>query len=395
MKDAARTRTPMAVARVWVAATALLAAMVLAACGSDSGSDSDSEDVPTAEASGPAEGTLTFSTAPFYIDEGEGGVEGAGGTLANFEEETGIQVKYLEEINSNESHFAKLRPDLENGDSGGRDLIIATDWMAQKYFDQGFVQKLDKEALPVVEENLIDTLRGTDFDPDREFTVPWQSGMTGIVLRKDLAPDIDSVNDLFDPKYKGKVTLLEELRDTVPLVMKAEGIDPADASKEQWLETIQKIDDAVKSGQIRDITGQDYIDDVPRGDVVAAIGWSGDAEYMAYENPDIEFVMPAEGCIIWSDNMFIPVGAPNPAAAYEFMNFVYEPENATPIAAYINYTTPVEGVQEILTKQDPKLGNSPLIFPTEEFTEECSTQPILEGEDAQEIEEAWARVVAG
>ncbi len=395
MEDAARTRTPTNLARVWVAGAALIAAIALAACGSSSGGGSDSGDVPTAEYSPPAEGTLTISTGPLYIDEGAGGVMGEGGTLSNFQQATGLKVNYLEEINSNESTYAKLRPDLENGDSGGRDIIVASDWMAQRYFDQGFAQKLDPEALPVVKENLIPALRNPDFDPEREFTVPWQSGMTGIVVRKDLAPDIDSVNDLFDPKYKGKVTLLEELRDTVPLVMKAEGIDPADASKEQWLETIQKIDDAVKSGQIRDITGNDYIDDVPRGDVVAAIGWSGDAEYMAYENPDIEFVMPAEGCILWSDDMIIPVGAPNPTAAYEFMNYVYEPEHAAQISAYVFYTTPVEGVQPILAKQDPKLGSSQLIFPTEEFTEKCSTQPILSGEDEQEIEEAWARVVAG
>ena len=75
----------------------------------------------------------------------------------------------------------------------------------------------------------------------------------------------------------------------------------------------------------------------PRGDVVAAIGWSGDAIQLQADNPDIKFVMPEQGCILWSDNMVIPVGAPNPAAAYEWMNYVYEPKIQAQIAAYNYY----------------------------------------------------------
>jgi len=376
-----------------VAAT-LAVAIGLAACGLGDDSDDDG-DVQVAEA-GPAEGEFTMSTGPLYIDKGEGGVDGPGGTLAEFEEATGISPNYLEDINGNESFFAKIRPELENGESGGRDIIIATDWMAKRYHDLGYAQDLDKAALPNVEENMLDSLRDPDFDPERSYTVPWQSGLTGIVVRSDLAPDIDSVDDLFDPQYKGKVTLLEELRDTVPLVMMADGIDPHEATAEEWLDTIEKISDAVDSGQIRDITGNDYIDDLPRGDIVAAIGWSGDAVVLQYDDPNIEFVMPADGCVIWSDDMIIPVGAPNPGAAYAFMDYVYDPENAAQIAAYVNYTTPVEGVREVFERQGEKaLANNELIFPSEEFVEGCVTQPSLDPEDEQEIEQAWGELVAG
>ena len=188
-------------------------------------------------------------------------------------------------------------------------------------------------------------------------------------MRTDLAPDITSINDIFDPRYKGKVAMLSELRDTVPLVMKAEGIDPAEATKEDWLAAIDKIEAAVDSGQIRDITGNDYVDDVPRGDLVAAVGWSGDAVQMRLDNPAIEFSVPDEGCILWSDDWVIPVGAPNPGAVYEFLNFIYEPENAAQIAAYVNYTTPVDGVQEVFEKQGSDLASNDLIFPSEGFTE--------------------------
>lgn len=387
--------TRMGGSRLLVAIGTALAAVAIGACGDELEGDEDGQDLEVAEA-GPAEGEFTMSTGPLYIDKGKGGVDGPGGTLAEFEEETGVQVDYLEDINSNESFFAKIRPDLANGDSGGRDIIIATDWMAKRYADLGYVQELDKEAIPNVEENLLPSLQDPDFDPDRAFTVPWASGMTGLIVNTDEAPDITSVNDLFDPKYKGKVTVLAELRDTVPLFMKADGIDPADATKEQWLETIDKVKQAVDSGQFRDITGNEYIVDLPRGDSVAAIGWSGDAVQLALDDPAIEFRMPDEGCILWSDDMIIPVGAENPGGAYAFMDYVYEPENAAQIAAYVNYTTPVEGVKEVFEKQgEEDLANNELIFPTEEFTEGCSTQPSLEGEDEKEIEQAWQELVSG
>ena len=388
--------TRMGGSRLLVAIAALLAAMAIGACGDElEGDDNGDEDVPTA-AAGPVEGELTMSTGPLYIDKAQGKVDGSGSTIGRFEEETGVDMNYLEDINSNESFFSKVQPDLANGESGGRDIIVASDWMAKKYYDLGYAQKLDKDALPNVEENLVPQLRDPEFDPGREFTVPYQSGQTGLVVRTDLAPDLTSVNDIFDPQYKGKIDILAELRDTVPLVLKAEGIDPDEATKEEWLAAIDKLQDAIGSGQIRDVTGNDYIADLPRGDAVAAIGWSGDAVQLALDDPAIEFRMPDEGCILWSDDMIIPVGAENPGAAYAFMDYVYEPENAAQIAAYVNYTTPVEGVREVFEKQgEDELAENELIFPDEEFTETCSTQPSLEGEDEQEIEQAWAELVSG
>ena len=368
-------------------AIVLGAAVVLAACGGSVGGGSSADITTVSKGDAKASGTLVISNWPLYIDDK---------TVSNFEKDTGINVKYIEDYNDNTSFFGKLRPQLEQGQSGGRSIIVPTDWMAARMNSLGYLQHFSvKDDLPNVDQNLRADLKSPDFDPNREFSVPWQSGMTGLIVRKDLAPDVRSINDLFDPKYKGKVTVLSELRDTVPLVMKADGIDPNNATKEDWLKTIDKLKSAAASGQIRDFTGNDYAGPMVRGDVVAAIGWSGDAVQLQADNPNIEYRMPTQGCILWSDNMTIPVGAPNPNAALEWINYVYDPEVAADIAEYVNYITPVDGAKEVLAKRDPQLANNPLIFPSDSYTSKCSIQPTLDSADEQEIENAFEQAITG
>jgi spermidine/putrescine transport system substrate-binding protein len=373
---------------VAAAGAALAAAVVLAACGGGGGIEGDggSEDVQTVKYQPPPSGDLTVSNWPLYIDKE---------TVSNFEKATGVKVTYIEDVNDNQEFFAKLQPLLQKGQSGDRSIVVVTDWMAKKMYDLGYLQNLDKAGIPNVEANLRADLKSPDFDPERKFSVPWQSGMTGLIVNTNLAPNVHSINDLFDPQYKGKVEMLTELRDTVPLVMKADGIDPADATEQDWLDTIDKLKSAVASGQIRRFTGNDYTRDMANGDVAAIIGWSGDAVQLQADNPDIEFRMPTEGCILWSDNMVIPVGAPNPTAAEAWMNYVYDPTIQAPIAAYNSYVTPVDGVKEVFQRTNPDLVNDPLIFPTDEFTKNCSTQPNLTGEEEQTVTRAFEGVLQG
>jgi spermidine/putrescine transport system substrate-binding protein len=374
--------------RAWghvVAAIAVLAlSLGLVACGGGGGGGGDSSDAETAKA-GPVKGELTISNWPGYIDPGENGEEG---TVAEFEKETGVKVKYIEDVNDNEEFFGKMQPQLDQGESGGRSIFVVTDWMAKDMYDLGYLQEINPDDLPTVFENMSSSLRDPSFDPGRKFSIPWQSGMTGIWVDKSKAPEIKSVNDLFDPKYKGKVTMLTEMRDSVALVMKAEGVDPAEATNEEWLAAVDKIDAAADSGQIRRFTGNDYNEDLNAGNVVAAIGWSGDASIIG--NEDAEWVMPTEGCVLWSDNMVIPVGAPNTAAALGWMEFVYEPKVAVELAEYITYVSPVEGIKELAS---PELAKNPLVFPTPEFQKDCSTQ--VSPPDVEEVEEAWQNVLTG
>jgi spermidine/putrescine transport system substrate-binding protein len=371
------------------ALAALAAVLLLAACGGDDTVGGGREgEIETAQG-GKATGEVTISNWPGYIDPGKNG------TAAEFEEETGVQLEYIEDVNDNVQFFGKVQQGLEEGQSGGRSAFVVTDWMAKQMYDLGYLQEIDYADVPNVEANLTDGARQSIADPDRSFTIPWQGGLTGLWVNTKTAPEIRSINDLFDPKYKGKVTMLTEMRDTVPLVMMADGIDVESATKQDWLDAIDKLREATESGQIRRWTGNEYTEDLTSGNVVASIGWSGDASLIG--TPDAEWRMPAEGCTIFIDSLVIPVGAPNPAAALSFVDFAYDPKVQADIAAYVNYVTPVEGVREILEKRDPELAQNELIFPTNEFISECTPQPEPPGsaQDAQDVTEAFQDVVTG
>ncbi len=175
--------------------------------------------------------------------------------------------------------------------------------------------------------------------------------------------------------------------------MKCEGVDPEKATEADWMKAIEKLKEASQSGQIRNFTGNNYTRDLASGDVVAVMGWSGDAVQLQEENPEIEWRMPTEGCMLWSEDMVIPVGAPNPTAAEAWINYVYDPKVQANIAEYVNYVTPVEGVKEILAKRDPKLAENQLIFPSASFTKKCSPTPELEGEEELNVIKAFDAVL--
>jgi spermidine/putrescine transport system substrate-binding protein len=368
------------------AALTLAAAVLIAACGGDDGNGG--VEVQVAQGGKPS-GEVTISNWPGYIDPGKDG------TVAEFEKAYGVDVTYIEDVTGNTQFFGKLQPQLDRGESGGRSLFVVTNWLAKQMYDLGYLEQLDHADLKTVFENIAPQFLDDETDPGRKFSIPWQGGLTGIWVNTSQAPDIRSLKDLFDPKYKGKVTVLDEMRDTVPLVMQMQGADPQNFTTEDWEKAIDFLKQETDSGQIRRFTDNSYTEDLTSGNAVASIGWSGDASLIGRD--DVEWRKPTDGCDTFFDQMVIPVGAPNTAAALAFMNFAYRPEVQADIAAYVNYVTPVDGVKEILAKKDPELANDPLIFPPPSLTRGCSGDPNPPGseQDQQDITEQFQDVVTG
>jgi spermidine/putrescine transport system substrate-binding protein len=341
-------------------ALSISAMAYLAACGGDKlGPRSQAAKVIP---KGPISKELVFANWPLYLDVNVKTHKSE--TLDKFKQKYGTTVKYVEEINDNTEFFGKVNQQYAQGSSGGRDLHVVTDWMCERMKRLGYVQKLDKSEMPNVVKNIEPSVASPDFDPKREFSVPWQSGQVILIYRKDKIPGgIKSVNDLFDPRFKGKVTMLTEMRDTVGSVLLGQGIKPETATLDQVMTAIDKLAKASKDGQIRRFTGNEYTKDILKGDSTAILGWSGDAVGLLDSSKDIGYHQPDEGFMIFTDSMQVPVGAPHAFTAQKMMDFVYDPEIQATITASVAYVPPVKGAREVLLKRDPKTANNKLIFP--------------------------------
>jgi spermidine/putrescine transport system substrate-binding protein len=338
-------------------------ASFLAACG---GGDEEAAGTTTGGKKQLAK-TLRVSNWTLYIDIDEKTKKRP--SLEQFEQKTGTKVAYYEDIDDNPSYFGKIQRPLSQGQSIDRDIIVLTDntRFPGLLISKGWLEKLDKSAIPNM-KNLQDALLHPSFDPDREYSLPWQSYMTGIATNLALTggKPVTTVDQLLeDPKLKGKVTLLEEMADTISLVMQANGDDPTNVDDSSYQKAIDRIQAAVDSGQVRQFTGNDYTGPLAKGDIVACFSWSGDVVQLTVDNKNLVWNVPETGGDIATDNMLIPKGG-DVFTASTFMNFVYDPKIAAQIAAYINYITPVKGTKEEAAKLDPQLAENPLIFPDEE-----------------------------
>ena len=365
-------------------ATILSLPGLLAACGGGGGGGGG--------ASGTSD-SLRFANWQLYIDIDEKTKKSP--TLQQFTAKTGIPVEYFEEINSNDEYFGKIQGPLSKGDGIDREIIVMTD--NSRYpglmIEENWLLELDREKIPNF-SNLIDVQKSPPFDPERTYSLPWQSGMTGIAYNEKLAstPITSMEQILTDPALKGKVTLLNEMADTVGLVMQLNGADPVEVTDESFDAAIAPIEAAVESGQIRQFTGNDYSGPLAKGDLIACVAWSGDLVQLQADNPSLKWVVPDDGGMIWTDNMLIPLGG-DVEKASTFMNFVYDPKIAAQIAAYVNYVTPVKGAKEALEASDPELADNQLIFP-DDATLAKVKQFNSEALNNQDYIEKWQSIAA-
>ncbi|WP_440103289.1 ABC transporter substrate-binding protein [Glutamicibacter mishrai] len=337
---------------------------LLAACGTGGSSGTKSEvSVTDVSESDP---TLNWANWTLYLDYDD--KKKTYPTLDAFTKQSGIKVNYAEDIDGNDSYYGKVQGQLKSGQGIGQDIITLTDWMAGRLIRQGYTQELNLDNIPN-SANLLPSLKEVDFDPGRKHSLTWQSGYAGIAWNKKAFPKgLKSVEDLWDPKLKGRVTVLDEMRDTMGLLMLQNGVDLAGKwGESEFGAAADVLRQNIDNGQIRQVKGNSYKQDFISGDAIAGIVWSGDLVQMNFENDDQwEFVIPEAGGTLWSDNLMVPVASPRKTNAEKLMDFYYDPAVAAEVAAYVNYICPVVGAKEEMEKIDPELVENPLIFPTDD-----------------------------
>ncbi|CAB4725119.1 MAG: extracellular solute-binding protein [Actinobacteria bacterium] len=337
---------------VLAGAGAVAGASALAACGSGGGS-------------GSAKNSVRWGNWPLYLDVDDSGKKYP--TLEAFTKETGIDVKYFEDYNDNDEFFGKVQAQLKLGKDIGYDLVCPTDWMASRWIRLGYTQKFDAANIPNA-SNILDTLASPSFDPKRESSLTWQGIMGGFGWNTAKNPKgIRTLDDLFSPGNKGKIVVLSEMRDTVGIILRSQGVSLATVTEDQFMNAVDFLAKKIADGWIRGVKGNEYAEDLTSGDATAVIGWSGDMFILKSENEGkFDFAIPESGGTISGDNMMIPstVTAEAKANTEKLINYYYEPSVAAEVAAYVNYVCPVKGAQAEMEKIDPDLAKSEFIFPS-------------------------------
>jgi spermidine/putrescine transport system substrate-binding protein len=339
-------------------------AAALAACGT-SGTKRGAGTQPTAQDRSDIDHIVNWSNWQAYIDVNDK-TQGHP-TLDAFKKKTGITVNYTEDVNDNDEFFAKIEPQLKAGTDTGRDTFCLTDWMASRLIRLGYVQKLDKSNIPN-SANLEDALVHMPWDDGRQFSLPWQSGFTGIGWnpKSTNGKSVTSIDQLLhDPSLKGKVTLLTEMRDTVGLVMLAQGKDPANFTDDDFNAAMSELTSVKDAGQLKGFTGNDYTKGLASGDIAACMAWTGDVVQLKADNPHLGYALPATGHMQWSDNFLIPNMAQHKKNAEILINYYYDPNVMAKVEDYVNYIPPVKGTKAVLLKSDPTTADNQLIFPSE------------------------------
>ena len=329
-------------------AAALGGPAFLAACGSGSSSG----------AAGASGSTVNFANWPLYIEDDKKPTKGA--TLSGFTKSTGIKVNYKIAIEDNNDFTEKSKGLLQKGGYIGYDVAVLTSWMVSRWIANGWVETFDDANIPN-KKNVLANLASPSFDATRSKSLPYALGQVGIAYYPEkVGFEITSVKQLLDPKVKGRVTLLSEVRDCVGLFMLANGADPSKPDLPAAKTAIDEIGKARDAGQFRAIKGNSYIEDLGLGDVYAAVAWSGDVASIQAEHPDLKWVLPPEGAMSFVDTFVIPKGAKNKAGAEKLINYFYDPAVSGPLFETIQYVSPVTGASDHMSAAGAK---NPLVNP--------------------------------
>ncbi|MDJ1132589.1 polyamine ABC transporter substrate-binding protein [Streptomyces iconiensis] len=370
--------------------TALAACGIPPAAGSKGGNGPD--DTPDHSRK---EKVLNFANWPLYIDVDEKDKKRRP-TLDRFERESGIRVKYVEDVNDNNEFYGKIKPQLAAGQDTGRDLVCLSDWMAGRMIRQGWAQRLDPARLPHAVTNLEDRFRTAAQDPGRQFSYPWAGTACIVAYNKKATKGkrVTSVSQLLeDESLKGRISMLTEMTDTIGLTMLDMGVNSERFTDDDFDAAIARIQKAVDRKQIRRFTGNDYMDELNSGDIAACLAWAGDVVQLKLDNPDVEFAVPERGYLFGTDDLLVPAKARHQSNAEALIDFYYQPKEAAELAAWVNYICPVSGAQAEMEKIDKELAADPLVFPDASMIAKGKNFRPMSAKEEAKYEEKFSKLI--
>lgn len=305
--------------------------------------------------------------------------------IPKFEQKFGVKVKY-DTYESNEDLYAKIKPG-----NPGYDVIFPSDYMVTVMIKENLLEELNKDNIPNI-KNVDPKFLNVPYDPGNKYSLPYQWGTMGIGYNiKATGGEIDSWAAMFDPKYKGRVALLDDMRNTLAAILIYLGYDPNTTNPNELAKAkdfIVKNKDSIKA--FASDNGQLLLD---QGEVDLTLEWSGDIFQVMKENPNLRYTIPKEGTVVWADNMAIAKNAPHKELAKQFINFVLEPEIGAEISNFVKYGTPNKAAidQGLINKEDLQ---NPSIYPTPEINQRLQYLKDV-GEATTIYDEAWTEAKVG
>lgn len=350
-------------------------------------------EAPTAAPAQTPSAEISWANWTYYMDYDEETKEFP--TLERLKAKYGTTVKYQEIIDDNDVFFGTIKDALNSGQDAGWDIVTLTDWMAERLVRLGWLEKLDKANMPNFVANLKDRYKGLSWNPGNDYAAPWQSGMTGLGYNEKVTGPLTSVKALYtdDPRWRGKVEYLTEMRDTIGLTMISLGLDPSKPDRAGCDASIAAITAAQQAGIVRDVKGNSYAEDLKSGDAVLAMAWSGDMEQAVIEKKGLRFTIPDEGGIIWTDYCLIPKGAAHKYTAELCIDFYYDPVNAADVELYVCYLCPVKGADEIMLQKQPDIAEDPIAFPPADVQARLVDFGALSEDDEKYFNDQFATVL--
>ena len=302
--------------------------------------------------------------------------------IKKFEKRYNCRVNY-DVMANNEEMLAKMQ-------AGGAqyDLIQCSDYMVEIMIKLNMLHKLDRSKIPNT-ATLVPFLKNPAYDPQSEYSVPYDWGFTGIVYNKKYVKKVPSWADLWDPDYRNRLILLNDCREVIGMALKKAGKSNNSTSKAE-------VEAAVKDlkGLMPNVMAFDT--DTIKQKMIAeeawiGIMWSGDAAFCANDNPDIGYVIPKEGGLIWCDNIIIPKTVKNRDLADKFINFLWEPEISAENFEYIGYDQTNTAAMKF---HDKEFVNNPILVTARNNAAKGEWLHDI-GDDIVMYDRAWTELKSG
>lgn len=303
--------------------------------------------------------------------------------LTDFEKKFQVKTNY-QIFGDNEELLENLK-----ANSTAYDLIVPSDYMVTIMRREGLLAPLNKDHIPNF-KNIDPLFINSALDPGNRYCAPYQWGTTGIGYNlKATGREITSWNDIFDPVFAGRVTLLDASRDMLGLTLLALGYSPNSTNRTEITSAGDFLKEHAK--QIAAYTGDNGQDLLAEGKVEMVVEYSGDIFQIMEDHPNIRYVIPQEGALLWSDNMCIPANAPHKELAEQFINYILAPEVGAQLSNFTHYSTPNLAALPLINEADRY---NPSLYPSAEIRNRLYFAVDLGPEMTQFYEEVWEDILA-